>query len=996
MKARAPAVVIALLIARTQSFASSGAMSFLAPGGPATPSSGAMNGMGEGLTRGSCQNRPHSAPRTVGMYRKPVLIQQPAAVEAFMQRPSTPTGGYVRAPSPAMVEQSEQQHGLVRGRSPAAPAVRTPGLIMPGGPSAPHVLRGSFGCTVSFPMTASRKADDLRQRWASQLTKACEVDGWGQIVEAQEGYRKLAVDMAEARGQVAVSSSDQEITRKIILCLSARLETLTASAVRSRHTSMTAADLKSLEPVILSLFLPAAANPYAAPEKFPVSATKYQNASPIIEEGSAKHAVDFTQRDVSDFHQSHAALTEVAGTVVAIRIEGWGLKDAQTYVDPITTVSVVDPEQRIICSVDTHISKERRVNHVLFEERVYLAVSLEEMQRTRSAIFFEFKHYKPKKKKVSTRCWSFMELQEIKPDEETVLEIYHKPTDLRKKKLKLHSVKKLYLHIFISLITRLGVEDSWDLLESGEYALDSILHSFFEVLRLSPAMSGTIRDRDVTGRPRTLSGTAMEAEYFLHESEGPSQGQHEAARQHKESRERFPRENSECDESLLSKDQSYRNGPVRFVVLLFQSLVLMGLTYNYDMCSATRNVLVETLGITDTGYGVISGVYAYPNVILPLFGGLLIDIVGVQRSMIFFVSINFTGTVIYALGLHMRSFTVLVIGRAIFGMGGESLNVSNSTIMTHWFRGKELAFALGSSLTLSRLGSVLVLNTQPVFVRNWGVFSGALAGVCMAGVSVTSAVLTCIIDRQANSYDKAKHITGAEDDTKSGDRGVQLSDVKSFGRMFWCLALSCVVSYMSIFPFYQVVAPAYLQSDAHFGFDLKTTNVYQFHSHNARSGPISLHEHLHRQTRPAPQTHGLGLRLAASDACVTHHFSAVPPLRFCSILFRSHGCIYLFVWRCYLGMHPLHGPSTFGRGGLRAHVCPPELRPGHSSHNTGVPPSGVGRFHMAFRLPSALGCYWFVYISLSQENRQKHTDRPFPALPREVGRATRVLTSLLL
>ncbi|KAF4741595.1 hypothetical protein FOZ63_020397, partial [Perkinsus olseni] len=140
--------------------------------------------------------------------------------------------------------------------------------------------------------------------------------------------------------------------------------------------SMTAADLKSLEPVILSLFLPAAANPYAAPEKFPVSATKYQNASPIIEEGSAKHAVDFTQRDVSDFHQSHAALTEVAGTVVAIRIEGWGLKDAQTYVDPITTVSVVDPEQRIICSVDTHISKERRVNHVLFEERVYLAVSL--------------------------------------------------------------------------------------------------------------------------------------------------------------------------------------------------------------------------------------------------------------------------------------------------------------------------------------------------------------------------------------------------------------------------------------------------------------------------------------------------------------------------------------------------------------------------------------------------------------------------------------------
>ncbi|EER12785.1 Hexuronate transporter, putative [Perkinsus marinus ATCC 50983] len=617
-------------------------------------------------------------------------------------------------------------------------------------------------------MASPRRASDIRRRWASQLTKACEADDWGQILEAQEGYRKLAIDMAATRGHLAVSSTDQEITRKIILCLSARLEILSKSGVRSGHLGITIADLKSLEPgrfellviqntpsyslVILYLFLPAAASPYAAADKFPVSATKFREASPIIKDDTAGDTVDYAQRDVSDFHQSHAALTEV-----------------------------VDPDQTVVCSVDTHISRERRVNHVLFEERVYLAVSLEQMQRTNSAIFFEFKHYKPKKKKVSTRCWSFMELQELKPDEETVLEIYHKPTDLRKRKLKLHSVKKL----------------------------------------LSPAMSDTIRDLDGPGRPHTQSGTAMEAEYFLQESEGPSQGQHEAARLHRDSQERF--ENGDFEESLLAKDQSYRNGPVRFIVLILQSLVLMGLTYNYDMCSATRNVLVERLGISDTGYGVISGVYAYPNVILPLFGGLLIDLVGVQRSMIFFVLINFSGTVVYALGLHMRSFTVLVVGRAIFGMGGESLNVANSTIMTHWFRGKELAFALGCSLTLSRLGSVLVLNTQPMFVRNWGVVIGAMAGVCMAGV--TSAVLTCVFDRQANSHDKANHIAGAEEDTKSGDRGVQLSDVKSFGKMFWCLALSCVFTYMSIFPFYQVVAPAYLQSDAHFGFDLKTTNA---------------------------------------------------------------------------------------------------------------------------------------------------------------------------
>jgi len=45
-----------------------------------------------------------------------------------------------------------------------------------------------------------------------------------------------------------------------------------------------------------------------------------------------------------------------------------------------------------------------------------------------------------------------MELNELKMDDEIVLEIYHKPVDLRKKKLKLHSEKPLYLHLFATFI----------------------------------------------------------------------------------------------------------------------------------------------------------------------------------------------------------------------------------------------------------------------------------------------------------------------------------------------------------------------------------------------------------------------------------------------------------------------------------------------------------------------------------------------------------------
>ncbi|EER16008.1 hypothetical protein Pmar_PMAR003471 [Perkinsus marinus ATCC 50983] len=67
-------------------------------------------------------------------------------------------------------------------------------------------------------------------------------------------------------------------------------------------------------------------------------------------------------------------------------------------------------------------------------------------------------------------------------------------------------------------------------------------------------MSDITKDLDGPERPHTRSGTAMEAEYFLQESEGLSQGQHEAARLHKEFKERFENGNKAVHEPVsLSK-----------------------------------------------------------------------------------------------------------------------------------------------------------------------------------------------------------------------------------------------------------------------------------------------------------------------------------------------------------------------------------------------------------------------------------------------------------
>merc|ERR1739845_89500 len=137
---------------------------------------------------------------------------------------------------------------------------------------------------------------------------------------------------------------------------------------------------------------------------------------------------------------------------VSLRIEKIGLNDAQDYIDPHITILIADPRTNLLDTHDTPIAKERRSTHVIFNHQVYLNISLEDMRRQDAALFFEFKHYKPKKRKVSTRCWAFMELSELTRDEEIVLEIYHKPTDLRKKSVNLHSEKQLYLHLFATFV----------------------------------------------------------------------------------------------------------------------------------------------------------------------------------------------------------------------------------------------------------------------------------------------------------------------------------------------------------------------------------------------------------------------------------------------------------------------------------------------------------------------------------------------------------------
>ncbi|XP_076964167.1 axin interactor, dorsalization-associated protein-like [Callospermophilus lateralis] len=118
-------------------------------------------------------------------------------------------------------------------------------------------------------------------------------------------------------------------------------------------------------------------------------------------------------------------------TLLTIRIEKIGLKDAGQCIDPYITVSIKDLNGIDLTPVpDTAVASRKEDTYVHFNVDIELQKHIEKLTRG-AAIFFEFKHYKPKKRFTSTKCFAFMEMDEIKPGP-IVIELYKKPTDFKR------------------------------------------------------------------------------------------------------------------------------------------------------------------------------------------------------------------------------------------------------------------------------------------------------------------------------------------------------------------------------------------------------------------------------------------------------------------------------------------------------------------------------------------------------------------------------------
>lgn len=141
-------------------------------------------------------------------------------------------------------------------------------------------------------------------------------------------------------------------------------------------------------------------------------------------------------------------------------------------------------------------------------------------------------------------------------------------------------------------------------------------------------------------------------------------------------------------------------------------------------------------------------------------------------------------------------------GRCIFGLGGESQNVAQSTIVSAWFSGKQLAMALGMNISISRLGSVLNDQTEPAFNTATGSIDfGIWFGFILCLISMGCGGALSILDKRR---DVRLGIKGKK--TLSPSDRVKWSDLKTFKFGFWMISINCLVVYVCVMCFNNIAS----------------------------------------------------------------------------------------------------------------------------------------------------------------------------------------------
>lgn len=275
------------------------------------------------------------------------------------------------------------------------------------------------------------------------------------------------------------------------------------------------------------------------------------------------------------------------------------------------------------------------------------------------------------------------------------------------------------------------------------------------------------------------------------------------------------------------------NAAIRWIALLLLALAMFCSYIFMDILSPIKDLMQETRGWDSTAFGTMQGSETFLNVFVffLIFAGIILDKMGVRFTAVLSGTVMLVGALIkwYAVddafvGSSLETwFTnnlnyiplfdeigvspfyrempasakLAAIGFMVFGCGVEMAGITVSRGIVKWFKGREMALAMGSEMALARLGVATCMIFSPFFAKlggNVDVSRSVAFGVVLLCIALIMFIVYFFMDKKLDA--QTGEAEEKDDPFKISDLGKILS---SMG--FWLVALLCVLYYSAIFPF---------------------------------------------------------------------------------------------------------------------------------------------------------------------------------------------------
>lgn len=272
---------------------------------------------------------------------------------------------------------------------------------------------------------------------------------------------------------------------------------------------------------------------------------------------------------------------------------------------------------------------------------------------------------------------------------------------------------------------------------------------------------------------------------------------------------------------------------MRWTALLLLALAMFCSYIFMDILSPIKDLMQEYRGWDSTAFGTMQGSEVFLNVFVffLIFAGIILDKMGVRFTAVLSAAVMLTGAIVkwYAVTDYFTGSSLEVwfnnnlnyipvfdelgvspfyegmpasakfaaCGFMIFGCGCEMAGITVSRGIVKWFKGREMALAMGSEMALARLGVATCMIFSPFFAKlggNISVSRSVAFGVVLMCIALIMTIVYFFMDKKLDS--QTGEAEEKDDPFKISDLGQILT---SSG--FWLVALLCVLYYSAIFPF---------------------------------------------------------------------------------------------------------------------------------------------------------------------------------------------------